>query len=46
MGGKRSTIRCQELVGVDAENNMLLVKGSIPGPNGGYLIVQKSKTKA
>jgi large subunit ribosomal protein L3 len=46
MGGKRSTIRCQELVGVDAENNMLLVKGGIPGANGGYLIVQKSKTKA
>lgn len=45
-GGKRATIRCQELVGVDAEHNMLLVKGGVPGPKGTYLIVRKSKTKA
>ena len=45
-GGVRRTAPCQALVGVDAEHNLLLVEGSIPGPNGGYVIVRKSKTRA
>jgi large subunit ribosomal protein L3 len=28
------------LVGVDAENNLLLIRGAVPGPNGGYLVIQ------
>ncbi len=36
LGNARRTSRNQELVRVDKENNLLLVKGSIPGPNGGY----------
>ncbi len=46
MGNVRRTARCQALVGVDPENNLLLVRGSIPGPNGGYVVVRKSKTRA
>ncbi|MBK9119696.1 MAG: 50S ribosomal protein L3 [Phycisphaerales bacterium] len=46
MGNVRRTARCQSLVGVDPENNLLLVAGSVPGPNGGYVVVRKSKTRA
>ena len=45
MGHARKTERCLELVAVDKENNLLLVKGSVPGPNGGLLFVRQSKTK-
>lgn len=46
MGHVRRTARCQALVGVDTEHNLLLIRGSIPGPTGGYVVVRKSKTKA
>ncbi len=46
MGHVRRTARCQSLVGVDLENNLLLIEGSIPGPVGGYVMVRKSKTRA
>lgn len=45
MGGARRTSRNQELFRVDKENNLLLVKGSIPGPNGGYVVVRQAKAK-
>jgi large subunit ribosomal protein L3 len=45
MGGGRVTARCQRLVSVDPEHNVLLIKGGIPGPNGGYVIVRRSKTR-
>jgi large subunit ribosomal protein L3 len=45
MGHVRATARCQALVDVDIENNLLLIRGSIPGPAGGYVIVRKAKTK-
>ena len=44
MGGVRGTVRNCRLVGVDAENNLLLIKGALPGPNGGYVFVRKSRT--
>ena len=43
MGGRRQTASRQALVGVDAENNLLLIRGSVPGPDGGYVIVRQSK---
>jgi large subunit ribosomal protein L3 len=33
-------------VGVDAEHNLLLIKGAVPGPTGGYVIVRKAKTRS
>jgi len=45
-GNERITARCQALVDVDSENNILLIKGSVPGPNGGYVIVRESKTRS
>ncbi len=46
MGHVRRTSSCLALVGVDAEHNLLLIRGSIPGPNGGYVMVRKSKTRS
>ncbi len=42
MGTDRVTVRNLEIVEVDTEDNVLLVKGAVPGPNGGYLVVEKS----
>ena len=43
MGHCRCTVRRAGLLGVDAEKNLLLVKGPVPGPNGGYVIVQRTE---
>lgn len=45
MGGERVTVQNLEVVRVDAERNLLIVKGAVPGPKGGLLIV-KSSVKA
>jgi large subunit ribosomal protein L3 len=45
MGNVRRTSRNQELVRVDKENHLLLVKGSVPGPNGMYVLVRQAKAK-
>ena len=42
MGGQRVTRRNLLVVKVDSENNILLVKGDVPGARGGRLIVRKS----
>jgi len=42
MGGVRVTVRGLEIFAVDAEANQLLVKGSVPGPNGGLIVVSTS----
>ncbi len=39
-GASRVTVRHLKVVRIDEENNMLLVKGAVPGPNGGYLIIR------
>jgi large subunit ribosomal protein L3 len=43
MGTQRVTVRNLEVVGVDAEDNVLMVKGAVPGPNGGYVLVRRAK---
>ena len=40
MGAERVTIQSLELVGVDAERRLLLIKGAVPGPNGSLVIVR------
>ncbi len=44
MGNMQCTSRNHKLVAVDKENNLLLVKGSVPGANGGFVFVRASKT--
>ncbi len=41
MGAERVTVKALEVVAADAERNLLLVKGSIPGPTGGLVLVRK-----
>lgn len=42
MGGQRVTVQGLRVVEVDAERNLLLIKGSVPGAPGGLLRVRKS----
>ena len=44
MGHVQSTTRNHKLIAVDKENNLLLVKGPVPGANGGFVFVRASKT--
>jgi large subunit ribosomal protein L3 len=41
-GGKQITTRNLRVVRVDADNNLLLVRGAIPGPVGGYVVVRET----
>jgi large subunit ribosomal protein L3 len=43
MGVDRVTVRNLRVLGVDKDDNLLVVEGSVPGPNGGYLVITKSK---
>mgnify|MGYP003395687930 FL=1 len=45
MGHERCTVRNQKLIQVDKDRNLLLIKGAIPGPRGGFVIVSKAKAK-
>ncbi len=42
MGNKRATQEGLEIIGVDAEENLLLVRGSVPGPSGGIVEVRSN----
>jgi large subunit ribosomal protein L3 len=41
-GSERCTARNLRVVRVDVENNLLLVRGAVPGPNGGYVVIQQT----
>lgn len=43
MGDARVTARGLTIAKVDAENNLIMVRGSVPGPNGGLVVVKKSE---
>jgi large subunit ribosomal protein L3 len=43
MGNCRVTTKNHELVEIDEEKNLLIVKGSVPGPAGGYCIIRSAK---
>ncbi|MBP1602849.1 MAG: rplC [Acidobacteria bacterium] len=42
MGGGQVTVRNLRVAKVDADNNLLLLRGAIPGAAGGYVIVRKA----
>lgn len=42
MGNEKVTIQNLEIARVDSERNLLLVKGAIPGPKGGIVIVKEA----
>ncbi len=41
MGGERVTVRNIKIVRVDAENNIVMVRGAIPGAKNGMVVIQK-----
>ena len=43
MGTDRVTVRNLEIVQVDTDDNVIMVKGAVPGPNGGYVVLQRAK---
>jgi large subunit ribosomal protein L3 len=43
MGGGRVTVKNLQIVKVDAEDNLLMVKGAVPGPNGSYVLVRRAQ---
>src|ERR1700756_741886 len=43
MGNARITTRNLRVLGVDKDENLLVVEGSVPGPNGGYIVILKAK---
>ena len=45
LGNEQVTVQNLDVVKIDAENNLLIVKGAVPGPKGGLLII-KSAVKA
>lgn len=42
MGNKRVTVKNLEVVGVDAERNLLMVLGAVPGHKNGYVIIKRT----
>lgn len=45
MGVERVTVRNLEVLRVDAEKNLLVVKGAVPGPKGSYLMIRKASSR-
>ena len=41
-GNARCTARNLKVVSVDAENDLLVIRGAVPGPNGGYVIIRET----
>jgi large subunit ribosomal protein L3 len=44
-GNTQVTTRNLKLVRIDADDNLLLVRGAVPGPNGGWLIIRETNVK-
>jgi large subunit ribosomal protein L3 len=40
MGNQKVTVQRLTIVKVDAERNLILIKGAVPGPKGGYLVIR------
>lgn len=43
MGGERVTVKNLDIIKIDNSKNLMLIKGAVPGPNGGYVIIHTSK---
>ena len=42
LGAEKVTVQTLTVVKVDAENNLIAIKGAIPGPNGGIVVIRDS----
>jgi large subunit ribosomal protein L3 len=43
MGNQRVTVRNIRVERIDSDNNLLYLEGAVPGPNGGYVLVEKGR---
>lgn len=43
MGNSQVTVRNVEIISVDTEDNVIALKGAVPGPNGGYVTVRRAR---
>jgi len=41
-GNAQTTMRNQKVVGVDTENNLILIRGAVPGPRNGFVIIRET----
>lgn len=46
LGNKKRTILSQRVVRIDAERNLILIRGAVPGAPGGYVIVRQAVKKS
>ena len=44
-GNKRNTVQNLKVIKVDAEKNLLVVKGAVPGPRNGLLMIRRAIKK-
>lgn len=44
-GNERVTIRNLQIAGIDPDDNLLLVKGAVPGPNNGFILVRPTNKR-
>lgn len=44
-GGERVTVRGLKVMRVDAERNLLTLKGAVPGPRGSLIVIRKQQAK-
>ena len=44
MGDERVTVKGLTIAKVDVENNYLMVRGAVPGPNGSLVVVKKARS--
>ena len=42
MGVEKKTVRNLRILGVDKDENLLVIEGAVPGPEGGYLLIKKA----
>ena len=42
LGAEKVTVQNLAVVKVDAENNLIALKGAVPGPNGGIVVIRDS----
>ena len=43
MGGERVTTKNLQIVKIDAEQNLIYVRGAVPGPRSGYVTIRRAK---
>jgi large subunit ribosomal protein L3 len=43
MGNERKTIKNLRVIAVDTDNNLLMIHGAVPGPNGAYVLIKKAQ---